>query len=44
MKTTRLELAFVSPWISHALFIFVALLWLTPDPRIARTLAKHEKE
>jgi uncharacterized membrane protein len=39
-----IPLAFVSPWISHALFIFVALLWLVPDRRIERVLAKHEKE
>ena len=39
-----IPLAFVSPWISQALFIFVALLWLVPDPRIERMLAKHERE
>ena len=39
-----IPVAFVSPWISHAIFIFVALLWLVPDPRIERVLAKREKE
>jgi uncharacterized membrane protein len=39
-----IPLAFVNPWISHALFIFVALLWLVPDPRIERVLLKHAKE
>ncbi len=29
-------LAFVNPWISDALFVFVALLWLIPDRRIER--------
>src|SRR5450631_2737859 len=29
-----IPLAFVSPYISHALFIFVAILWLVPDRRI----------
>jgi len=33
-----IPLAFVSPYISHALFIFVAILWLVPDRRIERLL------
>jgi uncharacterized membrane protein len=34
-------LAFVNYWFSYALFIFVALLWLVPDRRIAsRTAAQ----
>ena len=39
-----IPLAFVNPWISHALFITVALLWLAPDPRIEHALADKEKE
>jgi hypothetical protein len=39
-----IPLAFVSPYISHALFIFVAILWLVPDRRIERTLNEREKE
>jgi uncharacterized membrane protein len=39
-----IPLAFVSPWIAHALFIFVALLWLVPDRRIERALVKREEE
>ena len=31
--------AFLSTWISSALYVFVALLWLIPDRRIERTLA-----
>jgi uncharacterized membrane protein len=27
-------LAFVSPWISIAIYVLVALIWLAPDPRI----------
>ncbi|MEI7535066.1 MAG: TMEM175 family protein [Verrucomicrobiae bacterium] len=38
-----IPLAFVSPYISHALFIFVAILWLVPDSRIERTLNEREK-
>ena len=37
-------LAFVNPWVSDGLFIFVALMWLVPDRRIERVLAKREKE
>ena len=29
-------LAFVSPWISIALYAFVALLWIVPDKRVER--------
>ena len=39
-----IPLAFVSPYISHALFIFVAILWLVPDSRIERTLQERERE
>jgi len=33
-----IPLAFVSPWISDALFVLVALMWLIPDRRIERAL------
>jgi uncharacterized membrane protein len=33
--------AFVSTWIADALFVAVALMWLVPDRRIERVLAKH---
>ena len=36
-----IPLAFVSPWISTGLYVFVALLWLIPDRRIERVLAKE---
>lgn len=39
-----IPLAFVNPWISTALFVFVAILWLVPDRRIERVLMKREKE
>ncbi len=38
-----IPLAFVSPWIADGLYVFVALLWLVPDRRIERVLAKPEK-
>ncbi len=31
--------AFYSPWMSEALYVFVALMWLVPDRRIERVLA-----
>ena len=31
-------LAFVSPWISNAIYALVACMWLIPDRRIERTL------
>ena len=33
-----IPLAFVSPWIASGLYVFAALLWLIPDPRIERKL------
>jgi uncharacterized membrane protein len=39
-----IPLAFVSPYISHGLFIFVAILWLVPDRRIERALNARQKE
>jgi uncharacterized membrane protein len=38
-----IPLAFVSPWISGGLYVFAALLWLIPDPRIERKLEKREE-
>jgi len=38
-----IPLAFVSSKIASALYAFAALLWLIPDPRIARELEKREK-
>jgi uncharacterized membrane protein len=37
-----IPLAFVSPWISISIYVFVALLWLTPDRRIERVLQRGE--
>ena len=37
-----IPLAFVSSWIAGGLYVFVALLWLIPDPRIERELEKRE--
>ena len=39
-----IPLAFVEPWIASALYALVALMWLIPDTRIERALAKHPAE
>jgi len=33
-----IPLAFVSRWISLGIYVFVALIWLVPDPRIESTI------
>jgi len=38
-----IPLAFVSPWIAGGLYVFVALLWLIPDPRIERKLENRKE-
>jgi TMEM175 potassium channel family protein len=35
-------LAFPSPWLSVAIYVFVALMWIVPDRRIERVLAGME--
>ena len=30
--------AYLRPWISQAIYVFVALVWLVPDPRIERAI------
>ncbi len=35
-----IPLAFVSPWVANALYALVAFLWLIPDRRIERALAR----
>lgn len=31
---TAIVFAFIVPWVSHAIYVFVALMWLVPDRRI----------
>jgi uncharacterized membrane protein len=35
-----IPIAFVAPWISFLMFAAVALLWIVPDQRIERTIAR----
>ena len=38
-----IPLAFVNPWISDALYVAVALMWLTPDRRIERAMEETRR-
>jgi uncharacterized membrane protein len=38
-----IPLAYLSPWISNALYVLVALIWLVPDQRIERVLAEDAR-
>ncbi len=38
-----IPLAFVATWISIALYVAVALIWLIPDRRIERAMAEHHE-
>ena len=39
MYIAAIALAFVNQWLSDALYVSVALMWLVPDPRIENRLA-----
>jgi uncharacterized membrane protein len=38
-----IPLSFLHPWIGHAIYVFVALIWLVPDRRIERVLEQHKE-
>jgi len=38
--TVAIPLSFVNPWVSCALYVVVAVIWLVPDRRIEETLKK----
>jgi len=42
LYATAIPFAFVNQWISDALYASVALIWLVPDPRIEKTVDRHE--
>ena len=42
LYVAAIPLAFLSPWIAAGLYVFVAALWLIPDPRIARKLENRK--
>jgi uncharacterized membrane protein len=41
LYATAIPTAFLHQWISGGIYVFVALIWLVPDRRIARALAKQ---
>ncbi len=42
LYVAAIPLAFINSWIASAFYVFAALLWLIPDPRIERKLEKRE--
>ena len=43
LYAVAVPLAFVNQWISAALYVAVALMWLIPDPRIEKKLTESER-
>ena len=43
LYTAAIPLAWLSPWVSDAIFLAVALVWLVPDTRIEAQLEKKKK-
>jgi TMEM175 potassium channel family protein len=43
LYVVAIVLAFVSPWISIAIYVMVAVMWLIPDSRIERVLRENSK-
>ena len=41
LYAVAIPVAFVNTWISIAIYVIVALIWLVPDRRIEHTLAHH---
>jgi uncharacterized membrane protein len=42
LYAAAVPLAFVNRWLAVGIYIFVALIWLVPDPRIERRLTRPE--
>jgi uncharacterized membrane protein len=40
LYVVAVAVAFVAAWLSVALFVLVAVLWLVPDPRIEKTVSR----
>ena len=40
LYAAAVPLAFLRPWIADAIYVFVALMWIVPDPRIEALLAE----
>lgn len=44
LYAAAIPLAFVNLWISRALYVTVAIIWLIPDPRIEQTISTQTKK
>jgi len=42
LYVTAILVSMLELWIAHAIYVFVALMWLIPDRRIERTLGSHK--
>jgi uncharacterized membrane protein len=42
LYVVAIVLAFLAPWLSVAIYVFVALMWVVPDRRIERVLGETE--
>jgi uncharacterized membrane protein len=42
LYVVAIVVAFLSPWMSVAIYVFVALMWVVPDRRIERVLLEKE--
>jgi uncharacterized membrane protein len=41
LYVAAIAVAFIAPWISHAIYVLVALMWLIPDRRIERAISNR---
>ncbi|MHB8345926.1 MAG: TMEM175 family protein [Acidiferrobacterales bacterium] len=41
LYVAAISVAFLYPWVSQVLYVFVALLWLVPDRRIEKLVTEH---
>ena len=41
LYVTAIAVAFIAPWISHAIYVLVALMWLIPDRRIEKAISNR---
>jgi uncharacterized membrane protein len=39
LYVAAIAVAFIAPWISHAIYVLVALMWLIPDRRIEKAIS-----
>jgi uncharacterized membrane protein len=42
LYVAAIVVAFITPWISHAIYVLVALMWLIPDRRIEKAISTRE--